>query len=468
MALDSTAQKYAQNLFLKRMEEIGTTQRAELVRIRTDFAGRGMLRSGPYLTAHTNALLEHVRLLAEARKDSLLDAYTKARLPFDDAALDELTQDITTFCDTQQRNAMASVKQQVAQTFAQSPPGLAKALSNQIETGVSRIRSRLVRDLSIKRDEAILAAPSNPFSNWIRGNAWVLTGTLIAFLTLLAAFFVPEVRRFLGLEKPPEKPQVQSAKNGDNKESTNAKIEDQAKTTDPLESSSHLQTRLVIDSIPRDAEIKFHIEVENIGKFQVNELRAGMRTQEMTSLEVSAPLPPTLPPGGRLSIPGNPVSGLRKHGALFLELNYESKVGGKANKFISKYSFLIRPEDMNPQALLPTTWQEQAGVILGPQQETVEVALKTLAGSQGTMLFSLPLRRPDGSPNFLVLTDNKRKFSFDGNSRYLSFTTTMRTGSLRTITHALPAGSYDAIVIGCLWDDQKDEAKLIINWQEYP
>ena len=461
MALDSTAQKYAQNLFLKRMEEIGTSQRAELVRIRTDFASRGMLRSGPYLTAHTNALLEHVRLLAEARKDSLLDAYTKARLPFDDAALDELTQDITTFCDAQQRNAMASVQQQVAQTFAQSPPGLAKALSNQIETGVSRIRSRLLRDLSIKRDEAILAAPSNRFSNWIGGDAWVRTGTLIA------AFFVPEVRRFLGLEKPPEKPEVQSAKNGDNKKSANAKIEDQAKTTDPLQISPHLQTRLVIDSIPQDAEIKFHIEVENISKFQVNELRAGMRTQEMISLEVSAPLPPTLPPGGRLSIPGNPVSGLRKYGALFLDLNYENKEDDRTNKFISKYSFLIRPDDMKPQAILPTTWQEQAGVILGPQEETVEAALKTLAGSTGTMLFTLPLRRPDGSPNFLVITNNKRKFSFEGGSRSISFATTKSSGIVRTITHALPDGSYDAIVIGCLWDDQKDEAKLIINGQEY-
>jgi len=230
----------------------------------------------------------------------------------------------------------------------------------------------------------------------------------------------------------------------------------------------HLQTQLVIDSVPQGTDIEFHIEVENISKLQVNGLRAGMRTAEMTSLDVSLPLPPSLPPGGRLSIPGNPVSGLKRSGALFLDLNYESKVDSETNKFISSYSFLLRPVDMKPQALLPITWQEQAGVILGPEQQTMEAALKTLAGPQGTMLIALPLRRPDGSPSLLVMTNNKRRFSFDGASRSISFTTTASMGSLRTISHALPGGSYEAIAIGCLWDDQKDEAKLIIGGNQYP
>jgi hypothetical protein len=230
----------------------------------------------------------------------------------------------------------------------------------------------------------------------------------------------------------------------------------------------HLQTRLVIDSIPQDADIEFHIEVENISQLQINGLRTGMRTAEMTSQDVSVPMPPTLPPGGRLSIPGSPVSGLKRYGVLFLDLDYESKVDGKTSTFVSSYSFLVRPVDMRPQALLPTTWQEQAGVILGPEQKTMEAALKTLAGPQGTILIALPLLRPDGSPNLLGMTNNKRKFWFDGSSRAISFTTTTSTGSLKTISHALPDGSYEAIVIGCLWDDQKDEAKLIINGNEFP
>jgi hypothetical protein len=230
----------------------------------------------------------------------------------------------------------------------------------------------------------------------------------------------------------------------------------------------HLQTRLVIDSIPQDADIEFHIEVENISQLQIDGLRAGMRTTEMTTQDVSMPLPPTLPPGGRLSIPGMPSSGLKKYGVLFLDLDYESKAGGKTNKFASSYSFLVRPVDMKPQSLLPTTWQEQAGVILGPEQKTMEAALKTLAGRQGTMLIVLPLLRPDGSPNLLVMTNNKRKFSFDGGSRSVSFTTTTSTGSLKTISYALPDGSYEPIVIGCLWDNQKDVAKLIIGGKEFP
>jgi microcystin-dependent protein len=122
---------------------------------------------------------------------------------------------------------------------------------------------------------------------------------------------------------------------------------------------------------------------------------------------------------------------------------------------------------MRPQNLLPTTWQAQAGVILGPEQKTMEAALKTLAGGQGTMFFALPLLRPDGSPNLLVMANNRRRFSFDGGSRSISFTTTTSTGNLKTISHALPDGSYETIVIGCLWDDQKDEVKLIVGGKEF-
>jgi len=229
----------------------------------------------------------------------------------------------------------------------------------------------------------------------------------------------------------------------------------------------HLQTQLVLDSV-LGADIDFHIEVENISELQVNGLRAEMKTPEMTSIDVSSPLPPILPPGGRLSISGNPTSGLKKHGVLFLDLNYESNVDGRMNKFVSNYSFLVRPIDMKPQTILPATWQEGAGEILGPEQEVMEVSLRTLAGSAGTMLIALPLKRLDGSPNILIMRNNKKSFAFDGGSRSISFTTTTTKGTFETLKHSLPEGSYEGIVVGCLWDDQKDEAKLIISGKILP
>jgi hypothetical protein len=257
----------------------------------------------------------------------------------------------------------------------------------------------------------------------------------------------------------------------------NSAVEDSARGARPEQATGggtdaepirpHLQTRLVIDSV-QDADIDFHIEVENISRWQVDALRSGMRTPDVVDLEVSAPLPPTLPPGGHLAIAGLPGSGLRRHGILFLELNYTSDIQGKPSKFISKYSFLVRPVDMKPQALLPTTWQEQAGEVLGPEQQSAEESMKVFGGPQGTMFFALPVRRPDGSPNLLVMTNDKRKLSFDGAARSLSFTIRTRAGALKTINYPLPEGSYEAIVVGCLWDDQKDEVKLIINGKLFP
>jgi len=94
--------------------------------------------------------------------------------------------------------------------------------------------------------------------------------------------------------------------------------------------------------------------------------------------------------------------------------------------------------------------------------------MKVFGGPQGTMFFALPVRRPDGSPNLLVMTNDKRKLSFDGAARSLSFTIRTRAGALKTINYPLPEGSYEAIVVGCLWDDQKDEVKLIINGKLFP
>ena len=188
----------------------------------------------------------------------------------------------------------------------------------------------------------------------------------------------------------------------------------------------------------------------------------------MADIELSLPSPPTIPPGGRLSIYGPPTSGLRKYGVLFVDLNYETNSEGVVNKFASRYSFIARPIDMKPQIILPATWQEHAGIILGQEQATMEIGLRTLAGPQGTMLIALPLRRPDGSPNLLVMANNKRRFSFDGASRSVSFMTMTSAGSLKTIKYTLPDGAYDAIVIGCVWDESKDEARAIINGKEFP
>src|SRR6266702_6695857 len=140
MPLDEAARNYANNLFQKKQEEILKTQGKVLLDVRSDFAGRRMLASGPYLSAYGKALLYQGRLLAEARKDSFIQAYAKSGLPFDDAALRELRQEVTNFCEGHRQHATAAILQMTTQTFgAGAPPNIGNALSAQIESGVSGI-----------------------------------------------------------------------------------------------------------------------------------------------------------------------------------------------------------------------------------------------------------------------------------------------------------------------------------------
>jgi hypothetical protein len=158
MPLNEVARRYADKLFLNSLEEILEKQRAELAKIGADHAKRNMMMSGAYFVAHAKVLLEQIRLLGEAKADSLVKAYEKAGLPFDDAALQEITSEVTQFCHSQQHNAVASIGDKIQQVFAGQPPptGLDGGIVQQVATGVSVIMSRLARDLSIKRDEVIL------------------------------------------------------------------------------------------------------------------------------------------------------------------------------------------------------------------------------------------------------------------------------------------------------------------------
>lgn len=158
MPLNDVARRYADSLFQNSLEEILEKQRAELVKIRADHAKRNMVLSGSYFAAHARVLVEQIRLLGEARADSLLKAYEKAGLPFDDAALQEIKSEVIEYCHSQQHSAIGSMGNTINQAFLgqPAPANLNSAISQEIVSGVSSIMSRLARNLLIKRDEVIL------------------------------------------------------------------------------------------------------------------------------------------------------------------------------------------------------------------------------------------------------------------------------------------------------------------------
>jgi hypothetical protein len=158
MPLDEVGRRYADRLFQNDLDEIVQKQNQEIVKIRAKHSTYKNLLSGSYFTEHSKALVEEIRHLGEARANSLLKAYEKSGLPFDDTALREIKDEVMQYCHNQQHNAVGSIGETIATAFSGGPPppDLDKACVAEIVSGVTAVMSRLSRELLIKRDEVIL------------------------------------------------------------------------------------------------------------------------------------------------------------------------------------------------------------------------------------------------------------------------------------------------------------------------
>src|SRR5712692_9472684 len=122
MPLDEVGRRYADRLFQNSLEEITRRQLLRTSEVYEDFTKRNMVQSGMYIKARADLLVEQIGLLGQARADSLLKAYEKSGLPFDDTALSEITTETNQFCHAQQHNAMAAIAPFIGQTFGGQPP----------------------------------------------------------------------------------------------------------------------------------------------------------------------------------------------------------------------------------------------------------------------------------------------------------------------------------------------------------
>lgn len=121
MPLDEIARRYADRLFQKSFEESLERQKADLERILAEHLGRNLgVMTGGYIAAYAGVLLDHINLLGEARADSLLKAYDRAGLAFDDTALSEIKSEVMQFCHQKQHNAVSAIGQTIKQTFGGS------------------------------------------------------------------------------------------------------------------------------------------------------------------------------------------------------------------------------------------------------------------------------------------------------------------------------------------------------------
>jgi hypothetical protein len=162
MPLDPVAQRYAHTLFVDRLEELSRNHLTRSAEVRAGLAGRGILphTAGHYHSEMTRIGIEYIGEIANAKVDSLLAAYSHAKLPIDDRAVEDINRDAVEWTQAQGRNLTANIRQQVEQ--ASMPSGIADQMAATITSGISGVNARILRRLSAKRDEEIMAGRTVP------------------------------------------------------------------------------------------------------------------------------------------------------------------------------------------------------------------------------------------------------------------------------------------------------------------
>lgn len=160
MPLDPVAERYAQTLYLARLDEITKKYSRRTAETVAGLARRGLY---PHTAGHFHSEMarigvERIGELADARVDSFLAAYQHAEVPIDDEAVAAINRAAAEVYDAQGGYLIAGIRERVGQSGF--PPAVAESISGTIETEMSRIKARINRRLLTLRDEVILAARS--------------------------------------------------------------------------------------------------------------------------------------------------------------------------------------------------------------------------------------------------------------------------------------------------------------------
>jgi hypothetical protein len=157
MPIDGVARRYAEELYHREEEQIREWHQAEMIQVRGKYATSYPVKSGQEVSELAGVVVEWTSKLAQARTNSLVKAYEKSGVLFDDMTLREVTDEVEQFSTMKQYHAVHLLSGEIQRIFgSESPPGLRHSIKSQIENGVRVAVAGIIRDLRIRRYEVIL------------------------------------------------------------------------------------------------------------------------------------------------------------------------------------------------------------------------------------------------------------------------------------------------------------------------
>lgn len=172
MPLDDIARRYANTLFVDKMEKQAQGFQQVSAETRAALLKRGLTEhnSGQYHSEMARVGINYIADLAQAKADSLVSAYERAAIPFDDDAVGEVSREVVEYCEAQGINLARNLEENARRAGMHS--GVGSQVASTIAASVSGIEARLRRQLSARRDEQILDSRKRPESVGAERSEW--------------------------------------------------------------------------------------------------------------------------------------------------------------------------------------------------------------------------------------------------------------------------------------------------------
>ena len=157
MPLDEDARRYADTLFTDKLEQSSREHQAQDVAITNNLSSRGLVASGMYYSELGRIGMEHVKTIAHAKADSLIEAYELARLPLDQQAADEIMREAMEWCERQGENVVKNVQEKAGNAgMAGAGQAIAATTQRQISGVLGEIRRKLERKVLEAKFDGVL------------------------------------------------------------------------------------------------------------------------------------------------------------------------------------------------------------------------------------------------------------------------------------------------------------------------
>jgi hypothetical protein len=196
----------------------------------------------------------------------------------------------------------------------------------------------------------------------------------------------------------------------------------------------YIYARLAIEPADKDSA-RLRLEIEN-GKIPIENVRYTKSAIGFSHFEGAPSMARMMAPGAKFSELISPIPlKASEYGRILVNIYFDAKLNGVTKHFIATHRFLLQKEDIKAQQLDPESSSYAEG-LLEPAQQIEEVS-NQFAQPQGTLSFVVHEKNENGDWNLVSGGNDQRRFTFNPETKVVSFATKTQSGRDVSISEPL-------------------------------